>query len=88
MLLNPNIQLAIPEMDNLFPRQPDDFRQGNAEEALHSHLIIGFEEALGLGMPPMEALGHVLCWVASEMARIRTAQGAQGGAQTALPKAD
>jgi hypothetical protein len=46
MLLNPNIQLAIPEMDNLFPRQPDDFRQGNAEEALHSHLIIGFEEAL------------------------------------------
>ena len=87
MLLNPNIQLAIPEMDNLFPRQPDDFRQGNAEEALHSHLIIGFEEALGLGMPLMEALGHVLCWVASEMARIRTAQGSQG-AQTALPKAD
>jgi hypothetical protein len=52
MLLNPHLQLAIPEMDNLFPRQPDDFRQGNAEEALHSHLIIGFEEALGLGMPP------------------------------------
>jgi hypothetical protein len=88
MLLNPHLQLAIPEMDNLFPRQPDDFGQGNAEEALQSHLIIGFEEALGLGMPPMEALGHVLCWVASEMARIRTAQGAQGGAQTALPKAD
>lgn len=87
MLLNPDIQIAIPEMDNLFPRQPDDFPQGNAEEALHSHLIIGFEEALGLGMPPMEALGHVLCWVASEMARIRTAQSPQGKS-TALPKAD
>ena len=65
MLLNPDIQLAIPEMDNLFPRQPDDFPQGNAEEALHSHLIIGFEEALGLGMPPMEAYmrGLPVKWV-------------------------
>ena len=87
MLLNPNIQLAIPEMDSLFPRQPDDFPRGKAEEALHSHLIIGFEEALGHGMPPMEALGHVLCWVASEMARIRTEQCPQD-TPAALPKAD
>ncbi len=46
--------------------------RGKAEEALHSHMIAGFEEALGLGMSPMEALGQVLCWVASEMARIKT----------------
>jgi hypothetical protein len=79
--------VSLSTRHKIFPRQPDDFPCGNAEEALHSHLIIGFEEALGLGMSPMEALGHVLCWVASEMARIRTAQGPQG-TPTALPKAD
>jgi hypothetical protein len=38
-------------------------------------------------MPPLEALGHVLCWVASEMARIKPVQGAQDGARTPSPKA-
>ena len=43
-------------------------------------MIAGFEEALGHGMPPMEALGQVLCWVASEMARIQTVQGPEATA--------
>lgn len=88
MLLHPSLQLTISEVDSLFPREPHDCPRGKAEEALHSHLIIGFEEALGLGMPPMEALGHVLCWVASEMARIKTGQGPQSGTPTPLLKAD
>jgi hypothetical protein len=41
-----------------------------AADVLHSHLIIGFEEALNLGMTPMVALGSILTWVASEMTRI------------------
>ena len=81
MLLHPDIQLTVPEMDRLFPRQPNASASRKAEEALQSHIIIGFEEALDLGMPPMEALGHVLCWVASEMARIATPR--QGGGMPA-----
>ena len=86
MLFYPNQQLTIPEMDSLFPDQPDVAPRSKAEEVLQSHLITGFEEALSLGMPPMEALGLVLCWVASEMARIKTAQDAQGGTPTSLPR--
>ena len=75
MLLHSNVGLTISQMDNLFPRQGCDSLRGKAEEALQSHMIAGFEEALGLGMSPMEALGQVLCWVASEMARIKTGPG-------------
>lgn len=74
MFVYQNTQLAISEMDNLFPEPPADAVAAKAEEALHSHMIIGFEEALGLGMPPMEALSHVLCWVATEMARLNAGQ--------------
>jgi hypothetical protein len=88
MLLQPSTELTISEMDSLFPREPHDSPRGKAEEALHSHLIIGFEEVLDLGMPPMEALGHVLCWVATEMARIKTGQGPQSRTPTPLPKVD
>ncbi len=77
MLLRPNIELTISQMDNLFPNKVDDDLRGKAEETLHSHLIIGFEEALSLGMPPMEALGQVLCWVASEIAHIKAEQATQ-----------
>ena len=87
MLMHTNVGLTIPQMDNLFPMQPCDSLRGKAEEALHSHMIAGFEEALGLGMSPMEALGQVLCWVASEMARIKTAQEPEDNASTQSPKA-
>jgi len=87
MLLHPNIELTISEMDNLFPNQTHDFLRGKAEEALHSHLMIGFEEALGFGMPPMEALGQVLCWVASEIAHIKTEQATQIEAPASSTKA-
>ena len=80
MLLHPNTELTISEMDRLFPDQTHDTLRGKAEEALHSHLIIGFEEALALGMPPMEALGQVLCWVASEIAHIKTEQATESDA--------
>ena len=87
MLLHPNIELTISEMDNLFPDKTNDSLQGKAEEALHSHLIIGFEEALALGMPPMEALGQVLCWVASEIAHVKTEQATQSDASASSTKA-
>jgi hypothetical protein len=74
MFVYQNTHLAISEMDNLFPQQSGDAASAKAEEALHSHMIIGFEEALSLGMPPMEALSHVLCWVATEMARLNAGQ--------------
>ena len=50
-------------------------------------MIAGFEEALGLGMSPMEALGQVLCWVATEMGRIKTLQGPEDTAPTPLSEA-
>lgn len=87
MLLHTNFGLTVPQMDNLFPIQPGDSLRGKAEEALHSHMIAGFEEALGLGMSPMEALGQVLCWVASEMARIKSAQDPEDTAPTRSPEA-
>ena len=72
MLMTPNIPLTISEIDNLFPYQPDAPVPGKAEETLHSHMITGFEEAVSLGMAPVEALSHVLLWAASEMARINS----------------
>lgn len=68
MLLHTNVQSEI--LENLFPLKSENTIFGKAEEALRSHMIIGFEEALDQGMPPMEALGHVLNWAATEMARI------------------
>ena len=76
MLLHPNLKLAASDVDSLFPR--DTTATLKAEEALHSHMIIGFEEAIANGMLPLQALGHVLSWVASEMARFQTEQYTQG----------
>ncbi len=87
MLLHSNTELTISEMDSLFPNKTDDSLRGKAEEVLHSHLIIGFEEALALGMPPMEALGQVLVWVASEIAHIKTEQATQGDVLASSNKA-
>ena len=87
MLLHPNTELTISEMDNLFPNQTHDTLRGKAEEVLHSHLITGFEEALAFGMPPMEALGQVLCWVASEIAHIKTEQATPSDAPGTPTKA-
>jgi hypothetical protein len=77
MLLHPHTHLEISEIDGLFPSQADTFTPGKAEDALQSHMITGFEEALSLGMSPMEALTHVLYWVASEMGRINAGQAAE-----------
>ncbi len=44
----------------------------NASDILQSHIIIGFEEALRLGLSPSEALGQVLAWAAAEMTRINS----------------
>ena len=56
MLLHPNIELTISEMDNLFPNQTHDSLKGKAEEVLHSHLIIGFE------VPPLSWTPKHLCF--------------------------
>jgi hypothetical protein len=78
MLVQSSTQLTIPEEETLFPRRSDSLRPAMAEEALHSHMIIGFEEALDLGMSPVDALSHVLHWVASEMARLNSKQQTDG----------
>ncbi len=82
MILHTDMRPTIAEMDSLFPPQPYNPLRGKAEEALQSHISIGFDEALGLGMSPMEALSHVLCWVASEMVRLRAGQVPQSTAST------
>ena len=87
MLMHPDMNLAISEMDDLFPGEPFGSLNGKAEETLYSHLITGFEEALSLGLTPMEALGHVLCWVSSEMGRIGSGHGPQVGEAAPAPKA-
>ncbi len=70
MLLRRDIDLTASELNNLFQSQHDASAMGKAEEALVSHLITGYEEAIALGMQPTEALQHMLRWVASEMGRI------------------
>lgn len=78
MLLRPNINLPMPDTDSLFPRQTADALRVKAEEELHSRLIISFEEAIALGMPPLEALSQVLSWVSLEIARIQASQFERG----------
>jgi hypothetical protein len=73
----PDSELALIDLEGLFPPQ-GDLALGKAEEALQSHIIMGFEEAVELGMSPMEALSHVLGWVASEMVRINAARQTPG----------
>lgn len=75
MLLHPNLSLSTVDIDSLFPCNTKS--NVSAEDALHSHMIIGFEEAIASGMMPLEALGHVLSWVASEVARFQTEQCTQ-----------
>lgn len=77
MLMYPKSELASIDLDGLFPAQ-SNFPSRKAEEALQSHMIVGFEEALDLGMSPMEALSHVLGWVSSEMVRLNAARQAPG----------
>ena len=71
MLLHANIHPL--NMDELFHQHPSDARRHRAEEALQSQVIVGFEQAIALGVPPLEALAFMLSWVATEMARIQTA---------------
>jgi hypothetical protein len=70
MFMYPSDQLPVTDLDKLFPSQAGDASQVKAEHALQSHMIAGFEEALDMGMPRMEALGSILSWVATEMARL------------------
>jgi hypothetical protein len=63
-----NLQLGV--SDDFFPRNPNPLLPEKARDALQSHMIVGFEEALELGMAPMDALGCVLRWVALEMGRM------------------
>ena len=86
MLLHTNLKLPASETESLFPR--DTAPKIKAEEALHSHMIIGFEEAIANGMLPLEALGHVLSWVASEMARFQTEQYTQGAPASSSANTD
>ncbi len=63
-----------PELDWLFSRNPPPLIPQKAQEALRSHLILGFEEAMTHGLSPMEALGCILSWVGAEMGRIPSSQ--------------
>ncbi len=82
MILHTNVDLTLSQADRLFPSEPVHSAQGKAEEVLNSHLIVGFEEALSHGMSPLEAFGHVLNWVACEMARVKPGQGPQSTPST------
>jgi hypothetical protein len=62
------------DVDDLFPDLPEKAGPDKAADLLLSHIIVGFEESLRAGMPPMEALAHVLRWVGREMARVDIAQ--------------
>jgi hypothetical protein len=76
MLMYPNGEPSLFEFESLFPRE-GDLASGKAEEVLQSHIIMGFEEAVDLGMSPMEALSQVLGWVSSEMVRINASSQSQ-----------
>lgn len=70
-MFDQNEDFKSADLEELFAGSMNLATPQNAVETLQSHMIVGFEEALHLGLPPMEALGQVLSWVASEMARIQ-----------------
>jgi hypothetical protein len=70
-MLYDNEDYKIRDLEEFFAGSLVVATSQKAVEALHTHLIVGFEEALGLGLAPMEALGQVLSWVACEMARVK-----------------
>ncbi|MBI4723753.1 MAG: hypothetical protein HY765_01645 [Rhodomicrobium sp.] len=59
------------EIEELFPSQAAPLISKKAADKLQSHMITGFEAALDQGMRPLDALALILCWVSSEMVRIR-----------------
>ena len=70
-MLHDNEDYKIHDLEEFFAGPLVVAASQKAVDALHTHLIVGFEEALGLGMAPMEALSQVLSWVACEMARVK-----------------
>ena len=70
MLAVTNKQKEISKLDELFPDNPATSAHAKAADVLLSHMIMGFEESLDLGMPPMDALSQILHWVSAEMTRI------------------
>ena len=70
-MLYDNEDYKIRDLEEFFAGSLVVATSHKAVEALHTHLIVGFEEALGLGLAPMEALSQVLSWVACEMARVK-----------------
>jgi hypothetical protein len=74
MFMYVHSQPTAADLNNLFPGQGEALAFAKAEEALQSHLIMGFKEALDLGMPQMEALSRVLSWVACEIARVNSSE--------------
>lgn len=78
-------QKDISKLDELFPDRQDAAPHAKAADVLLSHMIAGFEESLGLGMPPMDALCQILYWVTAEMSRISLANQLCSTAYSSLP---
>jgi len=64
-------QIKLELIDSVSPVRPE--HDDEALDVLQSHIIEGFEKAIDLGMAPMQAITHILDWIAEEKARITAA---------------
>jgi hypothetical protein len=61
--------------DTIFDGLTEETLPNQAVETLLRHVITGFEESLSLGLPPAEAISLVANWLATEISRLREADG-------------
>jgi hypothetical protein len=65
--------------DTIFDGLAGEAIPNQAVETLLCHLITGFEESLGLGLPPVEAIALVASWLATEISRLPEREPRQEG---------
>ncbi|MBT3069969.1 hypothetical protein KKP04_03685 [Rhodomicrobium sp. Az07] len=71
--MSQNSQIEIDLLGSLCSASAAPRADEEAVDVLRSSLIEGFEKAIDLGVPPLQALAHILDWVSDEMARVKAA---------------
>jgi hypothetical protein len=74
MFMSQGSQTEIELIESMLPTCcPSPCADEEAADVLRSSVIEGFEKAIDLGVPPVQALAYILDWVSDEMARVRAA---------------
>ncbi|KAI93560.1 hypothetical protein T281_15950 [Rhodomicrobium udaipurense JA643] len=74
MFMSQGSQIEIDLIESVLPTCcPAPCADEEAVDLLRSSVIEGFERAIDLGVPPLQALTYILDWVSDEMARVKAA---------------